>query len=53
MNNLEWLEAIKKEDDEFDNGKRDRGSTEIEFRQVKALEIIAEELCLLNKNKKE
>lgn len=46
MINLEYLSNLKEEDDEFNRGERSRGMSEIEFRKVKALEIIAEELIL-------
>ena len=46
MTNLEYLDKMKREDVKFDEGKRNRGMFEIEFRKTKALEIIAEELIL-------
>jgi len=46
MTNLEYLNKVKEEDAEFDSGNRSRGMSEIEFRKMKALEIIADELIL-------
>ena len=58
MTNLEWLEKIRKEDEEISEEDekdywRNDNTIYMVYRQAKALEIIAEELCLLNKNKKE
>ncbi len=47
MTNSEYLKKVKKEDDEFDAGNRNRGMSEIEFRKGKALEIIAEQMINL------
>jgi len=52
MNNLEWLKKIKEEDEQYmelnSNKNSKMGWTQtdyrIKFRQLKALEIIAEEL---------
>jgi hypothetical protein len=49
MTNLEWLKKMKKDDEDWykaDSTKTIREFTN-EFRKTKALEIIAEELCLL------
>jgi hypothetical protein len=59
MTNLEWLEKVKKDDE--DNLKEAKGdmilfidemntTNELNYRQVKALEIIADELIKLNDN---
>jgi len=50
MTNLEWLALMKKTDDASgEEGIRENLSIyKNEYRQIKALEIIAEELCLLN-----
>jgi hypothetical protein len=48
MINKEWLEEIKKEDDNFYLERSQR--TRTDYRQAKALEIIAEELIELNKS---
>jgi len=51
MSNLEYLETVKKDDnDDNENKGYDVTDYSTEFRQMKALEIIAEELCLFNKN---
>lgn len=49
MTNLEWLEKMKKEDDiyKYDDCGWPTPEWRIKYRQAKALEIIAEELCLL------
>ena len=41
MENLEWLEKVRKTDGD---------KVILEYRKIKALEIIAEELILFNKN---
>lgn len=48
MSNLEWLEKKKEEDIEFINEHMDMLQGCYEFRKIKALEIIAEELVRLN-----
>jgi len=58
MDNLEYLKSIKGADDIWHKDKninyKDITKKDYyEYRKMKALEIIAEELCLLNKNKKE
>jgi hypothetical protein len=47
MINKEWLEEIKKEDDNLYLERSQR--TRTDYRQAKALEIIAEELIQMNK----
>jgi len=54
MDNLEWLKEVKKADDDWNKlhdfkiDKLVEGDGGNEYRMVKALEIIAEELYLLN-----
>jgi len=59
MTNLEWLEKIKKEDEQYlelsvGDGNKEGWQVEsqyrMKFRKMKALEIIAEELCLLRQH---
>lgn len=61
MTNLEWLEKVKKADGDVDEPLKkaiDEGSIEgnvlaniiMEYRKIKALEIIAEELIKHNEN---
>jgi len=63
MTNLEWLENVRKADGNVDGAIEEAkkglfvdekiGKFIFDYRRLKALEIIAEELCKLNKNKKE
>lgn len=51
MTNSEYLGKMKKKDEErakVRSLRREIGGWEIEYRKVKALEIIAEELCIMN-----
>ncbi len=55
MDNLEWLEKMKKNDDtyKYDECGWPTPEWRIKFRHTKALEIIAEELIKSNKREKD
>ena len=48
MDNLEWLKKVKKEKNISYQEFKDISEHQIEFRKMRALEIIAEELIKLN-----
>lgn len=50
MTNLEYLESVKKGDENLKLYIKKKNGEE-DYRQVKALEIIAEELCIMNATK--
>lgn len=47
MINLEWLKNVKKEDVRYYSQETDIKKYSDSYRQIKALEIIAEELCYI------
>ena len=49
MVNLEWLEKMKKEDERYYKQESDINKYKNEYRIMKALEIIAEELIDTNR----
>ena len=49
MTNLEWLHQMKSEDERYNKSETTIRKFTDEQRITKALEIIAEELCLLRK----
>ena len=62
MTNLEWLEKVKKADGDVDEAIKEAkkrlfaddeviGKVIMDYRKIKALEIIAKELCLLREYK--